>query len=138
MSQNVEEMLREFIQEYAVRFSIPELLGVVPVKLGDASACMEDWTNFVPTGQFSSIVSKGAIMIAASEDLFGFITAEVRTTYEHVGGGTNGYRVSYMLLTEQDILNKRTYYKGFMPYDRFTALMHKYNKKLEAISGSDL
>lgn len=135
-------MLNAFVQDYASRFGIPELIGrefPVSQKFKEESKShevkMEEMVQFRPSGQFSSMVRKAWVTFGARMDAYGRIEANANIRYDHFSGGSNGTSVAYAI-TYRSITfgpNEPMEYMGFIPHDQYHELLRAHNKAIEAI-----
>lgn len=134
-------LAKQFMKEYGQRFDMgfPEdaALEGVPTNSEEAIRMRTPYLSVEPKGQFLSIIKSLKVRFTFMVGRFDHVTVEVHSSYDHIGGGSNGYRVDYSMIiskeralaTNEDIF----IYKGFITYEQYVTLISKHNEVREKI-----
>ena len=134
-------LAKQFMKEYGQRFSMdfPEdaVLESVPTSSEEGIRMRVPYLSVEPKGQFLSIIKDLKVRFTFMVDRFDRVTVEVHSSYDHIGGGSNGYRVDYpMILSKERALasNEEIFiYKGFITYEQYVTLISKHNEVREKV-----
>ena len=124
----LERALGLFIKEYAARYD----MGVIPAAAWTEKPCNDGlkWVSIPfpiePRGQMSALVKTLTLEFTAWYDEF--LWVDVRLSYEHHGGGSNGHSESYHVLAENNILDSLVYH-GFVS-DAQARFIAQQNRRL--------
>ena len=102
--EDIEAILTKAVQTLAHRHQLPNLSREdVKVELDAKWKGMMTWRKSlaeIPTGQLAAIVKNLTVNVTAYYDTLGKrFWVNLQYQYDHVGGGSNGYRVDYAVVT---------------------------------------
>lgn len=141
MNEQQEELTRigdSFIEEYALRYDFPELL-MPNAYHWDASTkglpSVIAQVNCVihPRGQFASLVDTVDLRFKLNIDEVGRHFAEVRASYTHHNGGSNGSAQLFFLVTKRELFvdKPKTIYKGMIHYEQYIDTITQFRDIIE-------
>jgi len=142
MNEQQEELARigdSFIEEYALRYDFPELLMPnayrwEPGTRSDAPV-ITAFTNGTihPRGQFASLVDTVDLRFKLNIDEVGRHFAEVRASYTHHNGGSNGSAQLFFLVTKRELFvdKPKTIYKGMIHYEQYIDTITQFRDIIE-------
>lgn len=144
-------LARKFMQDYGARFDmdIPSDVFLENVTKDPKEHTMlgTPYVHVRPKGQFSSIISSLEVRFTFRADPFDRVFVEVHSSYDHVDGGSNGYRMQFVMVIKKAWEFKKEdsfLYKGFITYDQYVNLISHHNdvlatmeKEREKKKGSD-
>lgn len=108
----------QFVADYGRRYGFPELTQV-KLRWGTPDdENIEATIQVQPLGQISALVRELSIAFTIEfEKETGRLIAYVKLSYQHHSGGSNGNSTAYLIVYEENVLQKQPIYYGFIPND---------------------
>lgn len=116
--RDVIHVARAFAEDYALCHDMPEVSNAAKMNWRVNNKEGDEWIECVadvqPRGQMSALVSRLYVEVKFYQRSSGLYYANVRMSYTHHSGGTNGHNDDFRVVTEKALLSDKLSYAGFI------------------------